>query len=112
MLGQGTKQRAPWEGRVELGQRIVSVDATVPPFAVLTFADGYTARMNLQRLLDTGKVFSPLRDPDFFRTAHPGGNGASLEWITPAGDEIDLCADTLRMEAEGIWDPVRNEWKV
>jgi hypothetical protein len=28
------------------------------------------------------------------------------------GGEIDLCADALRMEAEGIWDPVRDEWKV
>ena len=112
MLGQGTKQRAPWEGRVELGQKIVSVDATNPPVAILTFADGYTATLNLQRLLDTGKVFAPLRDLAFFRTAHPGSRGSSLEWLTPEGDEIDLCADTLRMEAEGIWDPIRNEWKV
>jgi hypothetical protein len=26
--------------------------------------------------------------------------------------EIDFCADTLRMEAEGIWDPITREWKV
>jgi hypothetical protein len=112
MLGQGAKQRAPWEGRVELGQTIVSVDADNPPVVVLTFADGYQATLNLQRLLNIGKVFAPLRDPDFFRTAHPGSAGSSLEWITPDGDEIDLCADTLRMEAEGIWDPMTQEWKV
>ena len=112
MLGQCTKQRAPWEGRVELGQTIVSVEIANPPVVTLAFADGFKAALDLQRLLDTGKVFLPLRDPEFFRTAHPGNGGRSLEWITPDGDEIDLCADALRMEAEGIWDPVGNEWKV
>jgi hypothetical protein len=78
----------------------------------LTYEDGFKATLNLRRLLDIGKVFTPLRDPSFFRTAHPGSGGASLEWITPDGSEIDLCADALRLEAEGIWDPVKNEWKV
>ena len=95
-----------------LGQTIVSVEAANSPVVVVTFADGYKATLNLQRLLDTGKVFSPLRDPELFRTAHPGSGGSSLEWITADGAEIDLCADTLRMEAEGIWDPVNQEWKV
>ena len=112
MLEQGTKQREPWEGRVELGQRIVAVDASAPPAVVLTFADGYKATMDLQRLLDIGKIFEPLRDPEFFKTAHPGSGGGSLEWITKVGDEIDLCADSLRMQAEGIWDPDKQEWKV
>ena len=112
MLGQGAKQRAPWEGRVTLGQRIVSVEISDPPAVILTFADGYKATFDLQRLLDEGKVFLPLRDPEFFRTAHPGSGGVSLEWITSEGEEIDLCADALRMEAEGIWDPVRREWTV
>ena len=112
MLGQGAAELSPWEGRVELGQTIVSVEVQSPPDVVLTFADGYKAAFNLQRLLDIGKVFLPLRDPSFFRTAHPGPGGGSLEWLTPAGVEIDLCADTLRMEAEGIWDPVKSVWKV
>jgi hypothetical protein len=97
---------------VKLGQKIVAVEITNPPVATLTFADGYTATFDFQRLLDKGNVFTPLRDPDFFRTAHPGSGGSSLEWLTPAGDEIDLCADALRMEAEGIWDPVKQEWTV
>ena len=106
------RQKYPWEGRVELGQAIVSVDASSPPVVVLTFADGYKATFNFQGLPDEGEVFAPLRDPALFWTAHPGSGGGSLEWITPEGDEIDLCADALRMEAEGIWDPVKQEWKV
>ena len=112
MLGQGTKQREPWEGRVELGQRIVRVDVVQSPIVVLTFADGYVATMNFQWLLDIGKVFLPLRDPVLFSTAHPGNSGGSLEWIAPDGSEIDMCADALRMEAEGIWDPVTQAWKL
>jgi hypothetical protein len=112
MLEQGTKGRAPWQGRIKLGQRIISVDAATPPIVILTFLDGYVARLDLQRLLDIGKVFTPLRNPALFRTAHPGGGGSSLEWLTPEGEAIDLCADALRMEAEGIWDPVAREWKV
>jgi Protein of unknown function (DUF2442) len=112
MLGEGTKQRPPWEGRVELGQRIIAVEVAEPPVVTLTFADGFKTTLNLQRLLDAGKVFEPLRDPALFRTAHPGSGGSSLEWITPDVGEIDLCADALRMEAEGIWDPVTREWKV
>ena len=110
MLGEGAKERAPWEGRVELGQTIVAVDVPEFPRVTMTFADGFKATINLQRLLDIGKVFAPLRDETFFRTAHPGQSGGSLEWLLPDGEEIDLCADSLRMEAEGIWDPVRHEW--
>jgi len=112
MLGEGATERAPWEGRVELGQTIVKAEVRAFPVVELTFADGYKASMNLQHLLDTGKVFEPLRDERFFRTAHPGPLGGSLEWLMPDGNEIDLCADTLRMEAEGIWDPIKYEWKV
>ncbi len=112
MLGQGTKQRAPWEGRVKLGLRIVSVEVPEVPIVVLTYEDGYVASLNLQRLLDIGKVFEPLRNPDLFRTAHPGASGGSLEWIASDGSEIDLCVDALRLEAEGIWNPETQEWKV
>ena len=112
MLGQGAKQREPWEGRVELGQRIVAVDASEPPTVRLTFADGFVATMDFQWMLDVGKVFEPLRDPVLFRTAHPGSGGSALEWIASDGREIDLCADSLRMQAEGIWDPMTRQWKV
>jgi Protein of unknown function (DUF2442) len=112
MLELGAKERAPWEGRVKLGQVIVAVDANTPPRVTLTFEDGFKTTLDLQRLLDIGKVYAPLRDPDFFRTGHPGSGGRSLEWDVPGNGEIDLCADTLRMEAEGIWDPLSNEWKV
>ena len=106
------EERYPWEGRVELGQTIVAVDASNPPIVDVTFADGYKASFDFRGLPDEGEIFAPLRDPTLFRTAHPGSAGGSLEWLTPEGDEIDLCADALRMQAEGILDPVKQEWKV
>ena len=112
MLGQDTKQREPWAGRVKLGQRIVTVDASEPPAVRLTSADGYRATMNVQRLLDAGKIFEPLRGAALFQTAHSGDGLSSPECIAPGGGEIDLCAEALRMEAEGVWDPVAQEWKV
>ena len=112
MLGQGSNQRAPSEGRVALGQRIVSIGVSDPPAAVLMFAGGCFGQFDFQRLLDAGKIFLPLQDPAFFRTAHPGNDGASLEWVTAEGDEIDLCADWLRFEAEGIWNPANKEWNI
>jgi hypothetical protein len=105
-------ERYPWEGRVELGQRIVGVDVPKFPKVKLTFADGYKATFDFTKRLKRGAMMAPLRRPSLFRTAHPGSSGGSLEWIGPNGEEIDFCADSLRMEAEGIWDPERQAWKI
>jgi hypothetical protein len=112
MLGPHVERRQPWEGRVELGQRIAKVEVPEFPRVRLTFADGFIATLDFSSRLEIGKAFAQLRDPTFFATAHIGANGASLEWITTEGDEIDFCADALRMEAEGIWDPINRIWKV
>ncbi len=37
-----------------------------------------------------------------FETAHVASDGSSLEWIGPQGEEIDFCADALRLEAEAL----------
>jgi hypothetical protein len=111
MLDKSTKPREPWEGRVELGQKIISVKAE-SPFVYLTFQDGFAKQLDFSRLLTIGKVFTPLRDPQFFKTAHTSPDGRVLEWLTIDGDEIDMCADSLRMEAEGIWNPTTQEWTI
>lgn len=112
MLGSGLKEREPWEGRVTLGQRIVDVSTPRFPIALLTFADGRRAEFDFGWLVDSGPAFAPLKDPSVFANAHPGSGGASLEWITPQGEEIDLSADALRMEAEGVWNPKTKQWLV
>jgi hypothetical protein len=100
MLGESNREPEPWEGRVELGQRIIAVAVPSFPIVRLTFADGYKASFDFSERLP--------RLP----SGASGSGGGSLEWINDKGDEIDFCADSLRMEAEGIWDPITREWKV
>ncbi|MBV8565929.1 MAG: DUF2442 domain-containing protein [Methylobacteriaceae bacterium] len=110
MLGTRDRQPEPWEGRVKLGQRIVRVQVPSFPIVKITFDDGYEASFDFSWRLRCGPAFAPLKNPEFFKTAHPGSAGSSLEWLTPAGEEIDFCADSLRMEAEGVWDPKTRQW--
>ena len=112
MLGESNREPEPWEDRVELGQRIIAVAVPSFPIVRLTFADSYKASFDFSERLARLLIMAPLRDPELFATAHPGSGGGSLEWINDKGDEIDFCADSLRMEAEGIWDPITREWKV
>jgi hypothetical protein len=53
-----------------------------------------------------------MLDEGLFKTVHPGEGGYSLEWIDPNGDQLDFGADTLRMQAEGIWDMKTRKWLV
>ncbi len=112
MLEQGNLERAPWEGRVELGQRIVSAEVIAYPQVRLTFADGFVTIFDVGWAIDGSNAFAPLRDKNLFATVHPGEGGNSLEWIDPEGHELDFCADTLRMQAEGIWDMKTRKWLV
>jgi len=112
MLEQGSHERAPWEGRVELGQRIVSAEVIGYPHVRLTFADGFVTIFDVGWAIDGGNAFAPLRDEKLFATVHPGEGGYSLEWIDPDGHELDFGADTLRMQAEGIWDMKTHKWLV
>jgi Protein of unknown function (DUF2442) len=110
MLAKSTDERTPWQDKVALGQKIVAVSVPTVPLVHLTFADGYEATLDFAPRLKIGKVFTPLRDPEFFKTVHTASNGHALEWLTQEGDEIDFCADSLRMEAEGLWDSLNNKW--
>jgi hypothetical protein len=112
MLEEGSLERASWEGRVKLGQRIILAEVITYPQVRLTFADGFVAAFDFGWAIEKGKAFAPLQDERFFRTVHPGEGGYSLEWIDPDGREIDFGADTLRMQAEGIWDMKTHKWLV
>ena len=86
---------------MKLGQRLTSVAVPRFPLVRLTYADGFSAELDFSEKLAWGDVTVPLRDPKLFETAHVGSGGSSLEWIGPQGEEIDFCADALRLEAEG-----------
>ena len=61
----------------------------------LTFTDGTRGTVDLSRLAGKG-VFSLWNDHEAFRSVRIGPAG-ELAW----GDEIDLCPDSLYLEATG-----------
>lgn len=85
---------------MKLLQKIASVEVPKFPFVRLTYEDGFTATIDFSTKIAWGEAMVPLRDPELFATAHVGSRGSSLEWIGPDGEQIDFCADALRMEAE------------
>ena len=87
---------------MKLGNRIVAVEVLEFPVVKLTYSDGFTAVLDFSEKISWGEAMLPLRDPEVFKTAHVGSGGASLEWIGPGGEEIDFCADALRLEAEAL----------
>jgi hypothetical protein len=66
----------------------------------LRYRDGYEGEVNLRHLIDENGVFSFLRNPDQFAQVMIGEDSRWLYWIDSEGDQIDLCADALRHEAE------------
>ncbi|MCL8385755.1 MULTISPECIES: DUF2442 domain-containing protein [Xanthobacter] len=89
---------------MKLGNTIVSVEVPRFPLVRLTYADGFSATLDFSEKFAWGEATRPLSDPAFFATAHVGSGGSSLEWICPDGEEIDFCADALRLEAEALAD--------
>ena len=60
----------------------------------VTFADGFTADIDLAPLIDFGPVFEPLRDPRIFGIFHV--RHGALEW----SDDLDLSPGSLRAWCE------------
>jgi hypothetical protein len=71
------------------------VRAIKPCTLALDFADGFSAQVDLSKLIRRYKALSPLRDWAAFRRASLGEWGRSVMFT----DEIDLAADNLRARA-------------
>lgn len=64
----------------------------------LTFADGFSGIANLSETAQKGGVLAVIHsNPEGFAIS-PGGR--SIIWLDKDGDEVDLCADALRIMAE------------
>lgn len=87
---------------MKLGNKIVEVEVLSFPVVKLIYSDGFTAVLDFTEKISWGEAVAPLRDPKIFMRAHVGSGGASLEWVGPRGEEIDFCADALRVEAEAL----------
>jgi Protein of unknown function (DUF2442) len=59
------------------------------------FEDGVAADVDLAYLLEYGGVFSPLRDPDYFRTLRADLEAGTIVWPNDA----DIAPETLYAHA-------------
>ena len=66
----------------------------------LRFSDGFEGEVSLATEISNGGVFAFLAEKARFREIRIGEEGRWIFWTDPDGDEIDLCADALRYEAE------------
>jgi hypothetical protein len=60
------------------------------------FEDGTAADVDLAYLLDYGGVFSPLRDPEYFRALRADVEAGTIVWPNQA----DIAPETLYAHAQ------------
>jgi len=64
----------------------------------LTFADGFQGIADMATLAASGGALAVVAvDPFGFTITQ---NGRAVAWLDADGDEVDLCADALRLMAE------------
>jgi hypothetical protein len=74
---------------------IQSVEVMKPYHLSITFKDGKTFNVNLERIIKEYPALTPLTDKDLFSQVRVDESGTILTWT----DEIDLAGDNLRAEA-------------
>jgi hypothetical protein len=87
--------------------RMAAVRAAAPLTLLVTWAEGARAgrtdRVDLAPIVETLKIFRPLRKDDaLFATAHLGEDGDTVLW---AGDNLEMHAETLESLAEQSMSP-------
>jgi hypothetical protein len=91
---------AAWEDRMSSLPRIVTAEPVIHGVLKVVFTDGYEGVVDLRPLLDQGRVFAWLQQPEHFQRIRIDEFGHSVSWIGGDGQEIDISADSLRRDAE------------
>ena len=66
----------------------------------LHYSDGFVGEVDFSETIVRGGIFAFMGDPERFGTVQVAHNGSALLWVDDRGDDIDFCADALRMQAE------------
>ncbi len=81
--------------------RITAVKPVGFPVLLVTFEDGLSGEIDLSADLTPSSIFAPLADRSLFDQVSIAPGGRSLGWNLDAlGHEIDLGADSLRIDIE------------
>ncbi len=75
---------------------IKSIQAEPEYHLQLIYEDGKVISADFQPIINRGGVFSPLADPEFFRSAALDAQGRAVVWP----GELEFCADALRLQGE------------
>jgi len=80
---------------------IEKVEAVRYPILRVTFEDGLSGELDFSDKIRLGKVFAPLRDPEYFKQVAVARGGHAFGWnLDELGAEIDFCADSTRIDIE------------
>jgi hypothetical protein len=71
---------------------------------ILEYTDRVTVIVDFLPIIQQGNIFSPLQDPDFFSQVSLDLKGRYIYWE----DEIEFCADSLRMKGIEIKSSITN----
>ena len=61
---------------------------------VLEYSDGVSILADFMPIIQQGKVFQPLQDPNFFAKVNLDKTGRYIYWE----GELEFCADALRIK--------------
>jgi Protein of unknown function (DUF2442) len=79
---------------------ISSVQVVARGILKITWDDNYEGFVDLRSIIARGKVFTPLQNPDYFRTVFLQRYGHSIYWGEEDNEEVDFGCDRLREMAE------------
>jgi hypothetical protein len=81
--------------------RVVSVEPVRHAVVCVTFDDGLSGEVDLNRDIETNVLFAPLADRALFDRVSVATGGRAFGWkLDDIGHEIDLGADGVRIDIE------------
>ena len=86
-----------------MNHKIVTAAVTSYPIIFVAFDDGLNGNIDLSREIENFLMFEPLKDKILFSTVAVDKHGDRIGWkLADVGNEIDLCADAIRIDFETI----------
>lgn len=80
--------------------RITVAEPVMQGVLRLVWNDGYEGIVDLRGIIARGKIFEPIRDPDYFRQVRVERYGHHIYWGDDEFTQIDFGCDRLRELAE------------
>jgi hypothetical protein len=88
------------ENRMTEIPRIVAPDTVIHGVLKIQWNDGYAGVVDLRPVIERGKIFTYLQQPENFEKLQIGEFGHGIVWVNEKGEEIDFGSDSLRQRAE------------